>query len=266
MSSVSSAIAAPVTEPRWQRRKDARPAEVLTAALEIFTERGFAGARLDDIAARAGVSKGTLYLYYANKEELFKAVVRENILPAVAAAENLAATPDVAPTQLLEWLMRGWFERLGDSKTSAIPKLIIAEAGNFPELARFYDTEVVARFRRAHRLILERGIASGEFRPLPIEEALMIMAAPMMMMAMWRHAILPHLDRAPQIDPLRFLETHIDMVLAALRPAVVPAVKVGAKAAAAPGRTSGTARVKAVSSASASPVKKIASRNKVKST
>ena len=257
---------AATTEPRWQRRKDARPAEVLTAALELFTERGFAGARLDDIAARAGVSKGTLYLYYANKEDLFKAVVRENLVPAVTAAENLAATPNVAPTQLLEWLMRGWFQRLGDSKTSAIPKLIIAEAGNFPELARFYDTEVVARFRRAHRLILERGIASGEFRALPIEEALMIMAAPMIMMAMWRHAILPHLDRAPQIDPLRFLETHIDMVLAALRPSVVAAVKVGAKAAAAPGRTSGTARSKKVSLASASPIPKIASRTKVKST
>jgi AcrR family transcriptional regulator len=219
MSAIPSAPpASPPAEPRWQRRKEARPAEVLTAALEIFTERGFAGARLDDIAARAGVSKGTLYLYYTNKEELFKAVVRENILPAVAAAENLAATKDVAATRLLEWLMRGWFERLGDSKTSAIPKLIIAEAGNFPELARFYDSEVVARFRRAHRLILERGIATGEFRALPIEEALMIMAAPMMMMAMWRHAILPHLARAPQIDPQRFLETHIDMVLAALRP------------------------------------------------
>ena len=265
MSSVSSAIAAPVTEPRWQRRKDARPAEVLTAALEIFAERGFAGARLDDIAARAGVSKGTLYLYYANKEDLFKAVVRENLVPAVTAAENLAATPNVAPTQLLEWLMRGWFERLGDSKTSAIPKLIIAEAGNFPELARFYDTEVVARFRRAHRLILERGIASGEFRPLPIEEALMIMAAPMLMMAMWRHAILPHLDRPPQIDPRRFLETHIDMVMAALRPAAATPVKV--RAAAAPAaRTPATARVKKASSVPASPVKKIASRNKVKST
>lgn len=216
---IASALPVPVNEPRWQRRKDARPAEVLTAALEVFTGRGFAGARLDDIATRAGVSKGTLYLYYANKEDLFKAVVRENILPAVAAAEDLAATKGVPATQLLEWLMRGWFNRLGDSKASAIPKLIIAEAGNFPELARFYDTEVVARFRRAHRLILERGIASGEFRALPVEEALMIMAAPMLMMAMWRHAILPHLTRAPEIDPQRFLETHIDMVLAALRPA-----------------------------------------------
>ncbi len=205
-------------EPRWQRRKDARPAELLTAALEVFTERGFAGARLDDIASRAGVSKGTLYLYYANKEELFKATVREHVLPSVAAAEGLARTEGVSATQLLEWLLRGWFERLGDDKVSAIPKLIISEARNFPELARFYDTEVVSRFRQAHRMILERGVATGEFRALPIEEAMMIMAAPMMLMTMWRHSVLPHLDHPPLINPARFLETQIDMVLAALRP------------------------------------------------
>jgi AcrR family transcriptional regulator len=207
-------------EPRWQRRKDARPAELLTAALEVFTERGFAGARLDDIAARAGVSKGTLYLYYANKEELFKATVREHVLPSVAAAEGLARTEGVSASQLLEWLLRGWFERLGDDKVSAIPKLIISEARNFPELARFYDTEVVSRFRQAHRMILERGVATGEFRALPIEEAMMIMAAPMMLMTMWRHSVLPHLDHPPLINPARFLETQIDMVLAALRPQV----------------------------------------------
>jgi AcrR family transcriptional regulator len=213
-----NAILLPKPEPRWQRRKDARPAEVLTAALQVFTERGFAGARLDDIAARAGVSKGTLYLYYANKEELFKAAVREHVLPSVAAAENLARTEGVSAAKLIEWLLRGWFERMGEDKISAIPKLIISEAGNFPELARFYEAEVVTRFRRAHRMILERGIATGEFRKLPIEEAMLIMAAPMIMMAMWRHAILPHLDHQPLVNPKRFLETHIDMMLAALRP------------------------------------------------
>lgn len=213
-----STPATPRSEPRWQRRKDARPAELLSAALSVFTERGFAGARLEDIAARAGVSKGTLYLYYENKEELFKAAVREHVLPSVAAAEDLARTEGVSATQLLTWLLRGWYERMSEARVSAIPKLIISEAGNFPELARFYDAEVVTRFRKAHRMILERGIATGEFRPLPIEEAMMIMASPMMLMAMWRHAILPHLDHPPLVKPERFLETHIDMVLAALRP------------------------------------------------
>ena len=183
----------------------------------MFTERGFAGARLDDIAARAGVSKGTLYLYYENKEELFKATVREHVLPSVAAAENLARTEGVSAAQLVERLLRGWFVRMGEAKISAIPKLIISEAGNFPELARFYDAEVMARFRKAHRMILERGIASGEFRALPIEEAMMITAAPMFLMPLWRHAILPHLNQPPLVDALKFLETHIDMTLAALR-------------------------------------------------
>ena len=212
-----NAVLVPKTEPRWQRRKDARPAELLGAALAVFTERGFAGARLDDIAARAGVSKGTLYLYYENKEELFKATVREHVLPSVAAAENLARTEGVSAAQLVERLLRGWFVRMGEAKISAIPKLIISEAGNFPELARFYDAEVMARFRKAHRMILERGIASGEFRALPIEEAMMITAAPMFLMPLWRHAILQHLNQPPLVDAQKFLETHIDMTLAALR-------------------------------------------------
>ena len=217
-------------EPRWQRRKDARPAELLTAALEVFTERGFAGARLDDITARAGVSKGTLYLYYENKEELFKATVREHVLPSVTAAENLARTEDVSATQLIERLLRGWFARMGEAGISAIPKLIIAEAGNFPELARFYEAEVVTRFRKAHRTILERGVSTGEFRALPIEEAMLITAAPMILMPLWRHAILPHLNHPPLIDAQKFLETHIDMTLAALRPQSAAAKRASKKA------------------------------------
>src|SRR2546430_11962234 len=84
-------------QPRWRRRKDDRPAEILSAALDCFAERGFAATRLDDIAARAGVSKGTLYLYFPGKEELFKALVREELLPNVERLEAAAAGPRPAP-------------------------------------------------------------------------------------------------------------------------------------------------------------------------
>ncbi len=133
------------TKPRWERRKDARPQELLAAALDLFVDKGYAATRLDDVAARAGVSKGTLYLYFTNKEELFKAVVRENLLPALGEAEAAIEECDGPSAELFRGIMLGWWERIGDTKLSGICKLMIAESGNFPELARFYHEEVISR-------------------------------------------------------------------------------------------------------------------------
>src|SRR3954469_7259386 len=115
------------SKPRWERRKEARPQELLAAALDLFVERGFAATRLDDVAARAGVSKGTLYLYFANKEELFKAVVRESMLPALDEAEDLIKHHQGHSAALFEDIIMGWWERIGQSKVSGITKLIMAE-------------------------------------------------------------------------------------------------------------------------------------------
>ena len=114
--------------PRWERRKDARPQELLAAALDLFVERGFAATRLEDVARRAGVSKGTLYLYYANKEELFKAVVRDSIVPAIGDAEDTIAVYDGHSSELLRAILFGWWERVGGTKASGIVKLVMAEA------------------------------------------------------------------------------------------------------------------------------------------
>ena len=105
------------TKPRWERRKDARPQELLAAALDLFVERGFAATRLDDVAAQAGVSKGTLYLYFANKEELFKAVVRENMLPALGEGEEAIEKCDGNSADLFRDIMLGWWERIGATNT-----------------------------------------------------------------------------------------------------------------------------------------------------
>src|SRR5579862_507626 len=129
---------------RWRRRKEARPAEILEAALASFKERGFAATRLEDVAARAGVTKGTIYLYYPSKEELFKAVVRGELLPNIERLEaSLSGPGPVAP--LLERLFTTWATEFVPSPVSVLPKLVIAEAGNFPELARFYLETVVQR-------------------------------------------------------------------------------------------------------------------------
>src|SRR6185295_498201 len=105
-------------KPKWERRKDARPQELLAAALDLFVERGYAATRLEDVAAQAGVSKGTLYLYFTNKEELFKAVVRENMLPVLGEAEGIVGQYAGSSVELFREIMLGWWERIGNTKLS----------------------------------------------------------------------------------------------------------------------------------------------------
>src|ERR1700712_4520950 len=118
------------TKPRWERRKDARPQELLAAALGQFVERGFAATRLEDVARCAGVSKGTLYLYFANKEELFKAVVREHIVHAIGEAEQEVAGSSGSSADLLRGILMNWWEQLGATELAGITKLMMAEANN----------------------------------------------------------------------------------------------------------------------------------------
>src|SRR5207237_5701427 len=120
--------------PRWQRRKEARPAEIVAAALEVFVERGFAAARLADVARRAGVTKGTVYLYFDSKEALFKAVVRETIVPVIAQGEALAQAFTGSARELVERLVREYWRLVGETAVAGIPKLMMAEAATFPEL------------------------------------------------------------------------------------------------------------------------------------
>jgi len=197
--------------PRWQRRKEARPGEIVSAALDLFVERGFAATKLDDVARRAGVTKGTMYLYFDSKEALFKAVVREAVVPTIERGEKLIAEFQGSARDLLRELIRGWWMVIGDSRVSGLPKLIIAEAANFPELARFYHQEVVLRGRRLFAHVLERGVASGEFRALDVTYALRSVVFAVMFAAVWKHSIACH--EAETFDFERFINTHIDVVL-----------------------------------------------------
>src|SRR5439155_7362227 len=129
-------------KPRWHRRKSARPEEILTAALEVFADRGFAATKLEDVARRAGVTKGTIYLYFDSKEALFKALIRETIVPVIAQGEALARTFVGSARDLFERLVREYWRLVGETSLVNIPKLMMAEARNFPELARFYYEEV----------------------------------------------------------------------------------------------------------------------------
>jgi AcrR family transcriptional regulator len=203
-------------EPRWQRRADARPQELLAAALAEFGERGYAATRLESVAIRAGVAKGTLYRYYANKFELFKAVVRESL---VAGFDAYAAShPDsVSAREQLTGLLTAFFQRVVTSPLSCIPKLVIAEAGNFPEIARFYHEEVIGRGRALLIATLERGAANGEFRTVDADTAYRIVIAPLLLAIIWKHSF-QHCETAP-LDFDRYLATHLDVIFNGLNAA-----------------------------------------------
>jgi AcrR family transcriptional regulator len=204
------------TKPRWERRKDARPQELLAAALAQFVERGYAATRLEDVARHAGVSKGTLYLYFANKEELFKAVVRDNIVVTIGEAEQDAAAFDGPSGELLGTLLMRWWTEIWATPLGGITKLMLAEGNNFPELAQFYNDEVVARGSRLITQVLTRGIERGEFRPVDPVVMTQVLIAPVLMLMMWTHSYMPTCDM-PQIPPEAFMDTFIATTVAGLR-------------------------------------------------
>ena len=206
---------------RWERRKDARPQELLAAAIDLFVERGFASTRLEDVAKRAGVSKGTLYLYFENKEELFKAVVREAILPSLGEAELTVAEFAGSSADLLGVVMHGWWEHVGATKASGIVKLMMAEAGNFPELAIFYHEEVIQRWTVLIEGLLRRGVERGEFRPMDVSVMVHVLIAPVLMMVTWKHSL--GACGTGDLDPLVYINTVLDVALHGIRVAPAPA-------------------------------------------
>ena len=220
----SSAVPAPVPTTR-QRRKEARPQELLQAALEVFVEKGFAATRTEDVATRAGVAKGTLFLYYPSKEELLKAVVRENLSTLIAEGAKIAGNFSGTTHELLVLLMQTWWERIGDTPASGIFKIIITEMGNFPDFARFYLEEVMEPGRALFSAVLERGIASGELREVDLFEAVHVLIFPMLMLCLHKHSIGACQQMGPTMDPRSFIRTHVDVVVRGLlkRPDATPA-------------------------------------------
>jgi AcrR family transcriptional regulator len=200
-----------------QRRKEARPHELLEAALALFVEKGFAATRTDEVAQRAGVSKGTLYLYYPSKEELFKAVVRHNLSSLIAEGEALAGQFEGSSSALLGRLMHAWWQRVGSTPAAGIHKIVLAEVRNFPELAQFYTDEVIVPAERLFSGTVQRGIDRGEFRPMPTHEVALMLIAPLIFMAVHRHSFgACPVHGGMGADPTPMLRTHLDLVLRGL--------------------------------------------------
>lgn len=204
-----------------ERRKQARPGELLDAALDLFVEKGFAATRSEEVAARAGVSKGTLFLYFPSKEELFKAVVRENIVGRVNEGFAELQTFQGSAAEMLRFAMQEWWNRVGATKASGITKLVMSEARNFPEIADFYQQEVMLPGRALIRQILQRGVDQGEFRLLDMDYAVFSVIAPMIFLIMWKHSMAPCTTDA-NLDPLRFITSQADILLHGVLAAPMP--------------------------------------------
>ena len=204
--------------PARQRRKEARPQELLDAALELFVEKGFAATRSEEVAARAGASKGTLYLYYPSKEELLKAVIRENLSREIASGQDLVRGFEGPTRELLPQLVHEWWRRIGETRASGICKLIVTEVRNFPDIAQFYLEEVVQPAQRMIAEVIERGIARGEFRAVPVRETVQALMAPVLFMMLHKHSLGACACAPEPMDPHRLIDVQLDLMLRGLEP------------------------------------------------
>jgi AcrR family transcriptional regulator len=210
---VLSAPSSTDSAPRRERRKEARPRELLDAALDLFVEKGFAATRSEEVAVRAGVSKGTLFLYFPSKQELFKAVIRENIAQLFPLWQQEYEQFVGSSADMLRYAMRSWWAKVGQTRASGIVKLVMSEAQNFPDIADYYQREVIQPGHALIRQILARGVASGEFRALDLDRAVYTVIAPMIFLMMWKNSMGACMAHLPMGDPEHFLELQIDVLL-----------------------------------------------------
>jgi AcrR family transcriptional regulator len=200
--------------PKWRRRKEARPAEIIAAALEVFAEKGFAAARLDDIAARAGVSKGALYLYFETKQDLFTAVVREAVAPNLDQVAALASAIEMPFADLTRVFYQRAAEIFTVSKVGAVAKMVVGESRNFPEIARVWHDEVVVKALGLVGGFIARAQAKGEVRAGDPRLMAVSMMGPMILGVLWREVLEP--AGAEPIDIRALAAQHAETVLSGL--------------------------------------------------
>jgi AcrR family transcriptional regulator len=205
-----------LTEAPRRRAPDVRPAQILDAAFHEFGERGLAGARLDDIAKRAGVAKGTIYLYFPTKEALFRDMVHTTIVATLAEAESTkAGLPSETAAAHLRRLGQGWWTYLRTERMQVLQRLVLLELSQFPDLMHFYAEDVIARGRRVVSGIIARGVARGEFRAIDPQVAARQFSAIWMAYSTW--CARRELFQTPGTDE-QVLDEMLEFYLSALRP------------------------------------------------
>ena len=202
-----------------RRRKEARPAELLEAALTQFVEKGFAATRSEEVARAAGVSKGTLYLYFPSKEELLKAVIQHFLGSEIEAGIADAAAAAGPTPQAMEELLVTWWKRIYEGPASGVFKLVMTEVRNFPEIGEFYVDRVVRPGEAIVSGLLRRGIEQGEFRPVDIDVAVHSILMPMILLCVHKHSFVAcGIGKDLEIDPVDFMRQHLRLIFSGLQP------------------------------------------------
>ena len=200
-------------EPRFQRRKEDRPAEIADAAMAEFAENGYAGTKVGDVAKRAGVSKGLLYLYFKTKEDLFKAVIRNFVLPRIDVLTNDVENNELSAEEFLRGPFTEFAKFLPHSPARILVRLMIAEGHKHPDLMEWYWDNVVSRGISALRTLIRRGIAAGEFRESALASYPHLLVAPIFFALVFRQLFEPH----DNLDVDQYIDAHVETVLRALK-------------------------------------------------
>lgn len=196
--------------PRWKRRAEARPEEILDAALSAFTERGFEAARMEDIAKAAGLSKAAVYLYFPSKMAVLEALIEAKVAPLAAQVQQLSAAGLANPMAALRALATLAAHRVADPSIFGVPRLVLGLSGRFPEIADYYRTHVVEKARAALETLVQAGIDQGVFRKVDPRAATRAMIGPLFFEALWTHVLR---GESALHDPQTLIDHHFDILL-----------------------------------------------------
>jgi AcrR family transcriptional regulator len=199
--------------PRFRRRKEDRPQEITAAALEAFSEKGYAATRVTDVAKRAGVSKGLLYLYFRTKEDLFKSVVKSFVRPHIDALKSEIQLTELSAEDYFRGPFLEFAKQVPRSPARVLVRLMIAEGAKYPDLTHWYQENVVAHGLAALRELIERGVRNGEFRKSALQEFPHIVVAPVAFAIVWSLVF----GSRHKLDSDRFIESHLGLILDAIR-------------------------------------------------
>lgn len=198
---------APPASNRAERAAERRGA-IIEAAMDEFIARGFAATRLDDIAKRAGVAKGTIYLHFKDKESMFEELIRTAIVPLVMRLASTPPPPGASVRDMVEQFAQNFVTEIATTRRGDLVRLIVAEGPRFPAVADFYYREVVMRGLGGMRALIERGIATGEIKQKKLAEFPQIMVAPALIAVIWQSLFGRH---AP-LDAIAMFRVHLDLI------------------------------------------------------
>ena len=201
-----------MTQPRYQRRKQDRPQEITNAALAAFAEKGYAATRVDDVAKRAGVSKGLLYLYFKTKEELFKSVIRSLVIPRIDRLTKIVDASEMSSEEFLRGPFLEFAKQLPGSPVSVVVRLMVAEGPKHPDLVSFYWDNVVSRGLAIIEELLARGVRNGEFQKSAVSEQPQLFIMPVVF-----SVIFNLLFGERSMDTDKIIETQIDLLITHLK-------------------------------------------------